>query len=109
MFEKILFHIVVFVQCLRWALLCDYGRNWLASCIIYIFVELSKAATIAKTIRVQSSLDISNTDISKFPLKSKNVVLTIFYFQLNFKFMYVTLLISHSKFSGTRKFTVRYQ
>ena len=40
---------------------------------------------------------------------SKNIVWTISHLSLHFKSCYLKLLISQSKFSGTRKFTLRYQ
>ena len=52
----------------------------------------------------QSSLDISNTDISKYPLISKNIVWTQFLFQFALQPFYLIILISQSKFSGTKKF-----
>ena len=56
-----------------------------------------------------SQLLISNTDISKKSLKSKNIVSTYFLFYSNFNFFVLKLLMSQRKFSGTRKFTLRYQ
>ena len=59
---------------------------------------------------VQSILDISNFDISRYHPVGKKVVLieTFPYFYFHFNSFYLKLLISQSKFSGTRKFTLRY-
>ena len=38
-----------------------------------------------------------------------NILRAHFLFSLNFNFCYLKLVISQSKFSGTRKFTLRYQ
>ena len=57
----------------------------------------------------QSTLDISNTDISKYPLISKNIVWTHFQFLLYFNFFDLKLPVSRSKFSGNRIFSLRYQ
>ena len=53
---------------------------------------------------VQSVLDISNFDISKTIVKTDS-----FFFHLHLNSCYFKLLIYQSKFSGTRKFTLRYQ
>ena len=53
--------------------------------------------------------DFSNTDISKYPLISKNIVQTELQFYLHFNSCYLKLLLSQSKFSAIRKFTLRYQ
>ena len=54
---------------------------------------------------VQSTLNISNTDISKYPLISKYTV-QISYFNYFLNSCYLKLLISRNKFSGTRKFNL---
>ena len=59
-----------------------------------------------------SQLEISqNTDISNYFLITMNIVWNISYFSLHVSFQtcYLKLVISQSKFSGTRKFTLRYQ
>ena len=50
----------------------------------------------------------SNTDISKYYIKEYSLD-TFPNFHLNFNFCYLKLMICQSKFSGTRKFTLRYQ
>ena len=60
-------------------------------------------------ILTKSALAISITDISKYPLISENIVWTNFLFFLHFNSFHLKLLVSQSKFSGTRKFTLRYQ
>ena len=67
------------------------------------------AARVGYEHSIQSTLVISNTGISKYSLLSKNTVYTDFLFYIHFNFCYLKLLISQSKFSGSRKFTLRYQ
>ena len=52
-----------------------------------------------------------NTDISNYFLISMNIVWTyfLFFFACQFQTCYFKLVIFQSKFSGTRKFTLRYQ
>ena len=79
----------------------------------------------------QSALDISNINSSNYPLISKSIIQTLFQFHLtllysecpklnrvlavlsaiglNFNSSYLRILVSQSKFSVTRKFTLRYQ
>ena len=73
-----------------------------------MFVELLIYVCNRK-LSIHSTLDISNTDISKYRLISKNIEWTRFLLLINFNSGYLKLLISQSKFSGTRKFTLRYQ
>ena len=56
---------------------------------------------------IQLNLDILNTDIPKYPLKSNNRVWAHLHVlsYLYFSTFYLKLLILESKFSGTRKFT----
>ena len=58
---------------------------------------------------VLSAHDILSTGISKYPLISKKEFRNILYFYFHFNSFYLKLLISQSKFSGPRKFTLRYQ
>ena len=58
--------------------------------------NVTDKADSAKKDRIQSALDISNIDTSKYHCK-------------HFNPFCLKLLISHSKFSRTRKFTLRYQ
>ena len=70
---------------------------WIVTCSLPIFCW------------IQSTLNISDTDISSYPFISKNTIWTYFLFHLHFNFRDFKLLISQSKFSGARKFTSRYQ
>ena len=56
---------------------------------------------------VESTLHISKTVISKYLREHNSDTSPTFLRQFNY--CYLKLLISQSKFSGTRKFTLRYQ
>ena len=58
---------------------------------------------------VQFTSVISNSGILKCPVISKNIFWTHLLFSLTFQPCYLKLLVSQSKFSETRKFTLRYQ
>ena len=58
---------------------------------------------------IQSTLDSSNTDILKYHPILKIQFRLFSYFHLHFKSSHLKLLISQSKFSGTRKFILKYQ
>ena len=62
---------------------------------------------ILKHIRV--SLSISYTDFPKYPLSSKEICGSHFLFFFSFNLGYLKLLVPQTKFSATRKFTLRYQ
>ena len=70
--------------------------------IIIIIVIMIKIIIIIK----QFTLAISNTDTSKC-LLIKNAIQCIFFIFMHFSTL--KLLISHSNFSVTRKFTLRHQ
>ena len=70
----------------------------------------SSNSLISLTTKICCHLFItSKTDISKYPIKSKNIVWTHLLFYFHFSCYYLKLLTSQSKFSGTRKFALRYQ
>ena len=61
-------------------------------------------------LHIQSTLTILNIDISKYSFVLKNILYTYFFhFSSHFNSFYPKPLISLSKFSGTRKFTLGYQ
>ena len=59
--------------------------------------------------KLQSTLDISNTDILNYILYQIINIGHISYISSNFNSCYFKLLVPQSTFSGTRKFTLRYQ
>ena len=75
----------------------------MAHCMIHVFdLPLSVSIILRKAC---STLDVSNPDISKYPLVSQTIVRTHFLFLLGLNSLYIKLLISQSKFSETIKFT----
>ena len=81
----------------EWGISSSFGSN--TTVVITVGSKKGK--------KVQSNLDCSNTDVSKYH-KSKNIVWTHSLFYLHSNSCSLKLLISQSKFSGTRKFTLRY-
>ena len=71
------------------------------------FIKMLQPVSVYNLRKIQSSLDILNTDISK-ALTSKSIVCTHFESNLHFISFLLKLLIFQSYFSGTRIYTLRY-
>ena len=78
--------------------------------IILIYYAISiESGLNENSFEIQSTLGISNTDISKYRFISDNIIWMYFLLLFSFQLLLSQLLISQSKFSGTRKFTLRFQ
>ena len=78
--------------------------------IILIYYAISiESGLNENSFEIQSTLGSSNTDISKYRFISDNIIWMYFLLLFSFQLLLPQLLISQSKFSGTRKFTLRFQ
>ena len=78
-------------------------KFWQVLCNLQYIREPKRITTL------ESTLDDSNTDISKYPLISKTIVRTHFLFFITFQFLCSSTTDISSQFSGARKFTWRHQ
>ena len=78
---------------------------------IHLFESLKKFSNVTFQMKTQSALDFSNTDISNYFLHQRIYILDwhFSFFHLHFNSCNFKLLISQSKFSGSRKCIFRYQ